>query len=409
MKLNLLIIVLLMHSYAVAKEIIIKNPVNLRLNEKNFFSQSTVVGQISKGAKVQVLVEKLLLSGNKAYKINVLSATPQSSAKNRSEKTELWIYGSPQFTEVLDKTKPVVTEAYSSNTKCESTCAASFPETKPVQAILARIEEDNAGSVTETASEKVNNLIKSGFSCNKNTESVQTRGYVCKGKFSFYDQNVRIYIPEKFENTKPAKFNLFFHGLKNNDTFQETADGRGVGDFGAMLKKSNDNNSILVVPESVNVKCGTSANGNPLYCTGSYYQFTNNPELITQMMSSIESKANIKLGELTLSGHSGAGSILNNLMGKEMIRKKVSKLALYDAIYGNTSNIKSWLKEDQNRKLSLSWIHGAGASTHANTEEFIKSMGSNLNQIEQNKIIGSTENTHMNIMQKAGLSEFLRN
>lgn len=402
-----------------AKQLVIKNAANLRSNEKNFFSQQNVVGRIAKGATVTVIDEKILPSGNKAYKISVAATKPASSVTNRSQLSELWVYGSSKFVESTSVTASRETEAGVIKDKCLSCSSAQTQVTAPFRPILEHLEVDSAtptstnisqsNGSSQTALEKVNNLIKSGFSCNKSEENVKVRGYVCKGKFQFYNQNVRIYIPEKFDTTKPAKFNLFFHGLRNDDTFKENSNGSGVGDYGAMLKNANDSNSILVVPESINVKCGTSAKGESLYCPGSYYQFTKNPDLIFQLKTNIESNAGIKLGELTLSGHSAAGSIINSLLANNSIRTQVNKVALFDALYGDSSNLQSWLREDANRKLSLAWIHGAGSSTQLNTQNFINSMSTHLNQIKQGKIIGSTENTHMSIMQKGGLSDFLKN
>jgi hypothetical protein len=245
--------------------------------------------------------------------------------------------------------------------------------------------------------QKIDNLSNSGFNCNKEVKSVKVRGYVCIGKASSYadTENIRIYIPEHLETTSLAKFHVFFHGQRREDTFLEDSTGKAYGDYGSRLKESNSKNSILIIPES---SIGVS----------SYEQFSSNSEKLINLLKEIQNKSKIKMSAMTLSAHSGAYRVVNSLLSDENIRDQVSRVGLFDAIYAPLPHVETWLQQNTKNKLRLAWLSGEGATTEKWTNDFLSRMTQYSDQITNVEIIASPPTAiHMNIMQTGGLADFI--
>lgn len=241
---------------------------------------------------------------------------------------------------------------------------------------------------------KVEKLRSSGFICNQNVEQISMRGHVCRGKITGYTENVRLYIPENLEDKGGVKYNFFFHGFRVADTFLEDSTGNAGGDYGAMLKKAQNNKSILIIPESFGK-------------TVSYQQFSRKPNLLFEMINEIQKKSDIKMSQFTLSAHSGGYKVVNNLLSNKEIRSAVEKIALFDAVYSPIFNVQTWLQENPRNKLHLAWIYGPGESTRQETADFLKRTKNQSEQITQIKVYGKSTLDHMNMMQTGSLVNFI--
>ncbi len=200
----------------------------------------------------------------------------------------------------------------------------------------------------------------------------------CLAKIPDYPEPVHIYIPAKLNLNKPINMNIHFHGhnLKGYSHFDKK-----YGDYGSYLEKSNIN-SVLIIPESKG-ECST------------YDQYFKTPLKSAQFIQSAKElfPEKMNINSLTFSGHSGAYRVLNTVLGQsdleEKIKLPIKGVGLFDATYGNTSNIEKFaankLKTGKNFLLFNSYVSGVKATAEplsaALKDRFNKLINNDLNEI----------------------------
>lgn len=157
----------------------------------------------------------------------------------------------------------------------------------------------------------------------------------CKVLVGEYPRPVHFFIPTNLDFAQPLKTIVHFHGhnLAGYDHFYRTkVKGEGYGDFGAFLINSKFN-GVVVVPESLG-NCST------------YDTFFTDQRRTLSFFSAVEKKItglNKPINPtLIVSGHSGAYRVVNKLAGYSAL--KIKSIGLFDATYGNISNIELWIQ-----------------------------------------------------------------
>ena len=366
----------------------------------HFSGSRNVLGMLSPGIKkYTVLAEKILPSGTKAYQVRV-------SGK------EVWIYGSPQF--VLPSA--VKTEAGAGILPCEDCNENESKAVRPLKAIVQNIEERaSAAELSEAALKMAESLKSKGLICDLRPEQTVLRGVQCKGRLPGYPEPVRIYVPQNYVKNEKNKINIFFHGFEAvADVYQiNPGDRNGYGDFGARLAESENNESIMVVPESrskkVPIKLTQMVNG--VATTVDSYQVVeltyqkyfqdgtgNNYE---DFLNQIKTATNSQFAATTLAAHSGGYLPLNALLGYPKVASTIRRAALFEGSYNSTVNITNWLNNNPENKMRLSWK--TNGTLVQQTKAFIARV-QKPDQLQQAPTTGS----HMENIQQGGLVDFLR-
>lgn len=176
-------------------------------------------------------------------------------------------------------------------------------------------------------------LKSSGFSCD--SSRVDVRGIHCRGNVEGYPQKVNIYIPAQVSDAD-LSLSLHFHGynLEEPQNIQRHFNlQNGDGDYGLFLARSKAN-SLLVIPESM-------GNGKD------YYSSLGSSAKVNQFLERISSLTETKASKLTLSGHSGAGKVIHQILsqGGSALKPSLKAVGLFDALYGPHENIQKWIRE----------------------------------------------------------------
>ena len=235
----------------------------------------------------------------------------------------------------------------------------------------------------------------------------------CKMMVGDYPRPVHFYIPESIETSISLKVLLHFHGhnLNGYDHFYNTAKpGDGYGDYGAFLQNSKIN-GIVIIPESLG-NCKT------------YDMFFAKEESASNFFNGLEFIIKKHISNFDqqwiISGHSGAYRVVNQLAGylnlpKTKVKKEIIGIGLFDATYGDVSNIELWVKKKIKRNEDFifynSYILGAN-STAANGSVVLgrKLSFYHLENIILKPINGSTDKSaldlHFSVLKNGGLTEF---
>lgn len=251
-------------------------------------------------------------------------------------------------------------------------------------------------------------LVSEGFVCNhmqNNTLSQGPRTGYCRGKIPTYNGFVRIYFDENIAFNKISEAIIFFHGLRSSQTFSINEKNiNALGDFGARLRSAKTYQKILIVPESE-------------YGVESYKQFytcgKRCAQSLIQFVDQIGQVSQLEINKIKLAGHSGAYLAIDGLLAFEENKKIISHVALYDAIYGPIENIRKWIKEDATKKLNITFISGAGASTMKWTPFVIKDLANYIipkgKQVVVRELVGGENGANHNTsVELGGFVQFIQ-
>lgn len=167
---------------------------------------------------------------------------------------------------------------------------------------------------------------------------------VANAKFSssdskFNDNSCLVYVPKHFNKNKPWHFFLWFHGSTNN--IQSTIEQFKLRE---QLILSGVN-SIIIMPEA--------AKNAPESYAGNWEQANNFNYFMEDVKLKLKSEKivdNVTAeNQIIIAGHSGAARVLVRVMDYSSI--SIRGILLFDAIYGNETNIIACLKKHNNCKL----------------------------------------------------------
>ncbi len=385
MKLSFLLMLLFFSALCRAFELEIVSSVSLR-KSPNFIGYSNLAGQIQKGSIAEVVNERLLPSGNKAYEISLDSIKPKSGFQSSLSAKTLWLYGSQKF---VKENSNRLLEARAACTNCAKSQPAS---TRALADVTASLENKfNSPQLSIDAQTLVKALSKQGIECDLNEDSLQIRGIQCKGRMSSYPEPVRFYIPTNFVKNGENTLNFFFHGYETKaDVYRiNTNDTNGGGDFGARLAEAKVNNQIIVVPESRGrgVTYEKFSDG-----TGKFFE---------NFKDQIVNITDTPFSKMTFAAHSGGYLPVTALLGYPKIADTVKKIAMFDSTYLGSLPITSWINKYPDTHAQVSWT--TTGEVVAKTKIFV----SKVERKGQLQLVASS-GTHMGDIKDGGYSDFLK-
>jgi hypothetical protein len=189
----------------------------------------------------------------------------------------------------------------------------------------------------------VSRLESLGFKC----ENASKRRQMCRGKVESYPLPVRIYVPT---DQRPGP-GIAFHFHGNNIGPGGPQDSsihfkNGAGDFGAWLDEA-DSRDILVVPESR----GKTTTYDSIFRRDSLKETAKNFSLL---LRDLENLAGQSFSKIAISGHSAGYRAIGALglaraADPSSELNRVSTIGLFDAVYGRTAELVSWIPHLKSR------------------------------------------------------------
>lgn len=158
----------------------------------------------------------------------------------------------------------------------------------------------------------------------------------------YSDSTVAMFIPKNFRATDKIDFVVHFHGWGNTVA--------GTLEQYNLVQQFCDSgkNAILIVPEGPHN--APDSFGGKLEDTNGFKVFMS--EAVEKLQTSgALSKADFKLGNIILSGHSGGYHVMAGIVDRGGL--PIAEAWLFDALYGNTENFVAWQQRESGRMVNI--------------------------------------------------------
>lgn len=162
----------------------------------------------------------------------------------------------------------------------------------------------------------------------------------------YHDNAVALFIPHHLDTRKLETLNLvfYFHGWYNN--IQNSLNGAALRE----QLVASQRNAILVFPQGPYNAADSS--GGKLERPGHFDQLI---EEVIAHITNFSNNSELKLGNITLTGHSGAyrvmAQIAANHTGDTELAKHLTEIYLLDASYALLKELADWVAADESRHL----------------------------------------------------------
>lgn len=170
----------------------------------------------------------------------------------------------------------------------------------------------------------------------------------------YSDSTVLVFIPDYFQLKDSVDYVFYFHGW-NNCIDTSLIRFNLIEQF-----YSTDKNSIFVFPEGP--KNSPDSFGGKLEEKGIFKEFID--ELNNNLSKHFNSE--IKSGNITLSGHSGAYRVIAYILMHGGLAKKINSVILFDALYADTEKFTFWLDNFNGRFINIYTENGGTKSESEN-------------------------------------------
>ncbi|HEX3625979.1 MAG TPA: D-alanyl-D-alanine carboxypeptidase/D-alanyl-D-alanine-endopeptidase [Verrucomicrobiae bacterium] len=166
----------------------------------------------------------------------------------------------------------------------------------------------------------------------------------------YSDNSVAIFIPKNFHATDKADFLVHFHGWRH------TVAGT-LGEYHLIDQlAASGKNVILVVPQGpFNVP---DSSGGKLEDTNGFARFMNDVVIAVKNSGAVDPAANLEIGNIILSGHSGGYKVMASIVDHGGLSDKIKEVWLFDALYAGRENFVAWQKAENGRLLDIYTDHG---------------------------------------------------
>jgi hypothetical protein len=198
-------------------------------------------------------------------------------------------------------------------------------------------------------------LKANGFTCTSETNGdVCTISKINTGGFK-YDQPVAILVPKNVR--RPQNTLLHLHGFRGVCESADTS-AKGMADefnFLQQMKDANATNSVMVFPMSTGKE--------------TTYQASLVPQF-SKFTAWVNSQLQPTTDHWTVSGHSGAGSVISSaLSSNPSFAKKVDSVMLLDATYGIPGHLSQWQNiAKSNPNMKITSIYRKGTATQSGSD-----------------------------------------
>ena len=219
---------------------------------------------------------------------------------------------------------------------------------------------------------------------------LRANGHFYKDEFysaedHYQDSTVLIFIPKYFELKDSVDFVFYFHGWGNNID-------KSLEKFNLIEQFYNSKkNAIFVFPEGP--KNSKDSFGGKLEDKNKFHDLVN--EINIELGKIFNSE--IKTGNITLAGHSGAYRVIAYIILNGGLTNKIKNVILFDALYADTEKFSYWLDHYRGNFIDIFTENGGTKSESENLMTCLKGWGMpykliesddfTVNQLKDEKII----------------------
>ena len=215
-------------------------------------------------------------------------------------------------------------------------------------------------------------------------------GHSYDGKFysaedHYQDSTVLIFIPDYFKLGDSVDYVFYFHGWRINiDT--------ALAKFNLIEQFYNSRkNAVFVFPEGP--KNSPDSFGGKLEEKDKFH------DLVGEMNVELGKifKTQIKTGNITLAGHSGAYRVIAYILLNGGLSDRIKNVILFDALYADTEKFSYWIDHFKGKFIDIFTEHGGTKSESENLMncltgwgipyQFINSDDFTIDQLKTHKII----------------------
>ena len=197
----------------------------------------------------------------------------------------------------------------------------------------------------------------------------------------YADDTVAVFIPKGLRPKERVDFVVHFHGW-NNTVAGTLAHCRLVDQMVASGK-----NAVLVVPEGP-VNAPDSAGGK-LAEPGGFARFMDELLGVLAKQPEFSTVGWPRIGRIILSGHSGGGEVIAEIVDHGGLERNADEVWLFDALYHHPGAFLEWNDHTHGRLLDIYTERGG---TKANSEALIAKLvqrGTPVLAVEENKMIAA--------------------
>jgi hypothetical protein len=189
----------------------------------------------------------------------------------------------------------------------------------------------------------------------KNGHVYDDKTYSAQEHYS--DSSVAIFIPKGFKTTDKIDFVVYFHGWNNNID-------SACAQFNLIEQFSESNkNVIFVFPEG--------PKNSPDSFGGQLEEKDGLKNLVDDVLMYLSENTKFKstkVGNIILTGHSGAYRVISFCLMRGGYTKNISDVILFDALYGQTEKYVHWIENFNGRFINIYTNNGG---TKEETESLI--------------------------------------
>jgi hypothetical protein len=213
--------------------------------------------------------------------------------------------------------------------------------------------------------EKYGKIIKFELHSSMFPHSERMDGHKYDGQnYSFLehynDSTVLIFIPSDFKPSKKIDFVVHFHGWRNT-VDSVVAQYNLIQQFSASKK-----NAILIIPQGP--KNSPDSFGGKLEEKDGFKKFMSE---IAKNLVDKNILPEFDIGNIILSGHSGAFRVISFIIQKGGLTKNISEVFLFDALYAQTEKYAYWIDHYEGKMIN---IYTNDGGTKAETEGLINDL-----------------------------------
>lgn len=170
----------------------------------------------------------------------------------------------------------------------------------------------------------------------------------------YSNSDVMIFIPNNFAIKDSVELVFYFHGWYNNIDSSITQFNL-IGQFYLSNK-----NAILVLPET--------AKNSPDSYGGKLEEMEGFSELVADINDELNDIFNneIKIGNITLAGHSGAYRVMAFILMNGGMTNKINNVFLFDALYNDAEKFTYWLDNYNGKFINIYTQNGGTKSESEN-------------------------------------------
>lgn len=179
-------------------------------------------------------------------------------------------------------------------------------------------------------------------------DPARSRGYSYDGEDfplagHYDDSTVDVFIPPGFKPRGTVNLVFFFHGWYSSvpEAIEAFSLLRQFSESGAR--------ALLVLPETA--RDAPDSYGGKLESPGGFDRLV--AELLRKLHASGATPP-LKVGSITLMGHSGAYRVMACILGQDGAAKKVREVCLFDGLYDDVERYAAWISGGNRRFVSIS-------------------------------------------------------